>query len=88
MIVKVRKIQKNEQQQLLYCNLCGAILNRMDLKNRFVISRNVGRGSEFNGSHVTMRMCCSCFDRLAEGCEVSPVGEVKVCRKSGHCQQG
>jgi len=80
MIVKVRKMKK-EQQPLLYCNLCGAILNRMDLKNRLAISRDVGRGSSYNGSHITMRMCCSCFDRLVEGCEVPPVEEVSPCRR-------
>lgn len=60
------------------CNLCGDKLKLRDLQNRFVVNRQIGPGSEYNGSHVVLRMCCSCFDRLIEGCVITPIDQTKT----------
>ena len=55
------------------CNLCGKRFDRKDVRQNFTIKSVVGPGSDYEGSRVIMRMCCDCFDRILEGCEVSPI---------------
>lgn len=76
MIVKPKR--KNKKSAEAVCNLCGDKLRLCDLRNRFVIDRQISYGSEYNGSRVVLRMCCSCFDRLVEGCAITPIDQTKT----------
>lgn len=72
MKAKVKKAPLSTQGLARCCNLCGARLARRDLQNRFHIDRIVGPGSDYHGQHIDLWMCCSCFDRLVEGSEITP----------------
>jgi hypothetical protein len=58
------------------CNLCGAKFNEFDWQQDFHIHQRIGYGSIYDGDCVHLRLCCDCFDRLVEACEISPIKEV------------
>lgn len=61
-------------QQGVCCNLCGKELDMFDIQNDFTIQKDaVCYGSGLDGERVELRLCCSCFDRIAYACEISPV---------------
>ena len=76
MIVVPKKINRKVNTNAV-CNLCGKRLDLLDLQNRLFICKTLGYGSEFNGKRVDLRMCCNCFDRLVEGCDVAPIDQTK-----------
>ena len=57
------------------CNLCGKPLDVYDMNQRIAVHTRLGYGSKYDGETVALHMCCECFDRLIEGCEVSPIIE-------------
>ena len=62
--------------QNLICNHCGKELDFFDLQNDFSIHKRIGYGSVHDGDDVHMHLCSECFDKLVEGCEVSPIEEM------------
>lgn len=61
------------------CNLCGKEFDVWDEQQDFVISKDIGYGSKFDGSHMRLDMCCDCFDILMDAviqkCVISPIEE-------------
>ena len=74
--VKVERVHKKNGRRLV-CNLCGKTLDEMDLENNLTIRRRLGYGSAYDGDRVDLRICCSCFDMLVEGCTVTPIDQTK-----------
>lgn len=54
------------------CNLCGKNIDDFDFYAGLKISQRVGYGSEHDGKRVNLQLCCSCFDRIADKCVISP----------------
>ena len=56
------------------CNLCGKILDALDLDEDLTIHKErLGYGSIFDGDKAHLQLCCHCFDRLAKRCVISPI---------------
>lgn len=58
------------------CNCCGRELDIWDIQEAFIIHRDVGYGSIFDGHRVHLQFCCDCFDNIVQNCKVSPIEEV------------
>lgn len=58
------------------CNLCGSELSFWDLQEDFLIHKNqLGYGTVHDGDSVSLRLCCSCFEKLVASCVVNPIQE-------------
>lgn len=60
------------------CNICGKDFDEWDEQEDFSIHRHAGYGSEFDGDHIDLDMCCACFDKLMNTyilpkCAISPL---------------
>ncbi len=54
------------------CNYCGKELDEFDLQEEFNIHTIVGYGSEHDGEEIDLWLCCECFDKIVDKCELSP----------------
>lgn len=57
----------------LTCNVCGKKFDFWDTQENYNIFTHCGYGSKYDGEIVDLDICCDCFDRLVEGCVISPV---------------
>lgn len=60
-------------EEARYCNHCGKLLDEWDLQEDFSIHKIVGYGSIHDGEEIELRLCCDCFDKAVEECELSPI---------------
>ena len=44
-----------------------------DIQEDFTISRKVGYGSKYDMMIIDLRLCGDCFDKIVDGCSVTPV---------------
>lgn len=65
------KINKNHCTPV--CNKCGKKLDLFDRQQRFSIHTKIQYGSVYDGSDVSLNLCCDCFDALINSCKVSPI---------------
>lgn len=57
------------------CNKCGKTFDMWDAQENFSIESRIGYGSVFDGSLLSLRLCCDCMDKLIQSCKVSPIKE-------------
>jgi len=69
----VSGINEDSGKREVRCNKCGKVMDFFDLQANFTIHTNVGYGSMYDGTEIEMHLCCDCFDKLVESCEVAPV---------------
>lgn len=62
---------KTNKKRLL-CNMCAKELDKFDLLQDISIHKKIGYGSIYDGEELTLRICCSCFDKLIERCKINP----------------
>ena len=60
------------------CNICGKEFDLWDQQENFGLNYHVGYGSKFDGEHISVDMCCDCFDELMNTyilprCKISPL---------------
>lgn len=55
------------------CNCCGKDMDFFDIQEDFTISRKVGYGSKYDMMIIDLRICGDCFDKIVDGCSVTPV---------------
>ena len=55
-------------QSNVRCSVCGKTLDIFDIAGDYVIDKDMGYGSIFDGEHVHIRMCSNCMDRLIIQC--------------------
>lgn len=55
------------------CNCCGKDMDFFDIQEDFTISRKVGYGSKYDTMIIDLRICGDCFDKIVDGCSVTPV---------------
>ena len=55
------------------CNICGRPFDLWDTQENYSIYTTCGYGSKFDGETIEMDICCGCFDKLVEGCKISPI---------------
>lgn len=55
------------------CNCCGKDMDFFDIQEDFTISRKVGYGSKYDTMIIDLRLCGDCFDKIVDGCSVTPV---------------
>lgn len=71
-------------QTKIRCNGCGRELDFWDLQQNFTIHKRVEYGSIYDESVVDLRLCCDCFDILAQACAVSPIhSEAELASEGG-----
>lgn len=62
------------------CNICGKELDFWDMQEDFSFERSIGYGSIHDGSKVSIKLCCDCFDKILDSilliCEINPIEEV------------
>ncbi len=46
------------------CSVCGKEFNIWDEQQEFEIDCHVGYGSEFDGDHIHIDLCCQCLDDM------------------------
>lgn len=55
------------------CHMCGKPLDIFDRESGFeIIVPRIGYGSIHDGQSCDLCFCCSCFDKLAASCKISP----------------
>ena len=59
------------------CNKCGKEFDFWDTQEEICFIHNVGYGSKRDGEKIKLRLCCDCFDEIADiiepMCVISPV---------------
>lgn len=64
------------------CNICGKTFDVWDEQEDFSIHRNVGFGSKYDLSKISLDMCCSCFDNVMDyivsQCKITPIVECEL----------
>lgn len=48
------------------CNMCGRQFDEFDEQQNATIDTYMYYGSKYDGSQLTCRFCCECFDKLIE----------------------
>jgi len=48
------------------CNRCGVELDLIDEINDFSFEKRVGYGSKHDLEHISLHLCCHCFDELLD----------------------
>lgn len=49
------------------CDMCGKEFNEFDRQEDFgFYYPNIGYGSKFDGTHISIDLCCDCFDKMIE----------------------
>lgn len=61
------------KQSFEHCNFCGTKLTTWDLQEDYTIHTTCGYGSSHDGDTVRLQLCCDCFDKIVDHCEISPV---------------
>lgn len=61
--------------------MCGKELDFWDIQEDFSLGRSVGYGSIYDGSKVSLKLCCDCFDKTLASilpiCEINPIEEAQ-----------
>ena len=46
------------------CNMCGTSLDMWDKLHGITIEKDMGYGSQYDGCHIKLHLCCKCSDNL------------------------
>lgn len=55
------------------CNLCGKKFDIWDKQENFTFESHLGYGTKYDGSKLSIHLCCSCMEALIDNCVISPV---------------
>lgn len=58
------------------CNVCGKPFDVFDEQGNYSIyNKEMGYGSENDGSCLDLHICCDCMDAIIASCEISPLSD-------------
>lgn len=55
-----------------FCHCCGKEYDLTDYTGGVTVSRDLGYGSKYDGEYLSMNICCSCMEKLIDGCKIVP----------------
>lgn len=55
------------------CSMCGKFLDDMDKQSGFSIDKVMGYGSEYDGEHIVIQLCCDCTDKIIAKCQETSI---------------
>ena len=71
--LRLVKNKPQKKEETVFCNMCGKPLDFWDVQEDFSLHRHLGYGTKFDGSRLSIQLCCDCMERVIEQCNISPV---------------